>query len=559
MTELSKSQRARHAIRTFNIIADSLPLRGSYHPSGTTGSRLADALIQLSPEIYGTMTDPRMTELKGLEYVIDRMPKGIENCTRIVFTGQEDFEDTSFEKIIPLRRRRVSYAVSANELCFVLTTGTSEIYDILSHLTFLHIEAEKIYRRIVIRGEKSIEWQEFAKIVSAGTDLTGGELEQALWNLSIILGRTYKETRESYYFLESSRNSSGSNNGLFNIIYGIVERIIDERENGKEPLIVYFTPSLHDMINNQKYAMSWAENLKRQLLQLGFIDRRIHVVSANMHSMRNLVYGAGALAASGQTVPKDLFEMVRFLRGYTGDVEEYAKKSGYSFVDDLSGSAIDVHIIDLAMVDWDNVHPSLQVDRASIEKSRPVIVVMDYAFGTQAFDVMDQLLEPMILQDERIKLNIESISIMGKAGILPGGKGDIMLATSHVLEGTGNSYIMNNDITADSFPEGTNVFCGPMLTVLGTSLQNRDVLERFYSSDWKVVGLEMEGGHYQKAIEKAVIQKRIPSDISVRYAYYASDNPMISGQTLASGPMGEDGIQPTYQITKIFLEKICNQ
>jgi hypothetical protein len=46
--------------------------------------------------------------------------------------------------------------------------------------------------------------------------------------------------------------------------------------------------------------------------------------------------------------------------------------------------------------------------------------------------------------------------------------------------------------------------------------------------------------------------------MKTRYAYYASDNPMISGQTLASGPMGDEGIESTYMISKVILEKITN-
>jgi len=46
--------------------------------------------------------------------------------------------------------------------------------------------------------------------------------------------------------------------------------------------------------------------------------------------------------------------------------------------------------------------------------------------------------------------------------------------------------------------------------------------------------------------------------MKTRYAYYASDNPMVSGQTLASGPMGVEGIIPTYMISKVIIEKIVN-
>ena len=95
-----------------------------------------------------------------------------------------------------------------------------------------------------------------------------------------------------------------------------------------------------------------------------------------------------------------------------------------------------------------------------------------------------------------------------------------------------------------------------LTTLLRVLLQNRDVLERFQNSSWKAVGLEMEGGHYQRAINAAIIQGHIPRDMKISYAYYASDNPLISGQTLASGPMGAEGVTPTYLISKVILEKI---
>jgi len=68
----------------------------------------------------------------------------------------------------------------------------------------------------------------------------------------------------------------------------------------------------------------------------------------------------------------------------------------------------------------------------------------------------------------------------------------------------------------------------------------------------------MEGGHYQRAINAAVIQKHISTKVRVRYAYYASDNPLFGGQTLAAGSMGAQGIAPTYLITKVLLQKILN-
>jgi hypothetical protein len=559
MQELSKSQKARLAIRTFKILADSLPLQGAYKPSGKIGEKLAEALIQLSPEIYGSMSDSRVVELKGLEYVVDRMPKGIENCTKIILTAQEDFQNTSFAKIVPLKRRRVSYAVSENEICFVITTGKSEIYDILTHITFLNIEAQKIYQQAYNRVEGiSSEWAELERVIANDTIPENEELEQAIWNLSIILGRTYKETRETYDYIEKNRRERDTNNGLFNIIYGIGKRIMAEQTMANKELTVYFTPSLHEMIDHQKYASLWAISLKESLCRLNFQHRPVHVVSANMHSMRNLLFGPKVLAEAGENVPDNIYDMVRAVRDKEVAMDAFAKDHGFIFQQDESGSNIDVNIIDLSLIERNHIHPLLKINFDLMKATAPVMLVIDYAFGTQAYDIMDELLTPFHFRDEEMSLNIKSISIMGKAGVLPGRKGDIMLATAHVIEGTADNYIIDNDLCRADFDDSVDVYIGPMVTVLGTSLQNRDVLERFHSSSWRAVGLEMEGGHYQRAINGAIIQGRIPAGMKTRYAYYASDNPLISGQTLASGPMGDEGIESTYMISKAILEKITN-
>ncbi|MDR3630790.1 MAG: hypothetical protein P4L42_10670 [Desulfocapsaceae bacterium] len=560
MEELSKSQKARIAIRTFKTLADALTLRGNYKPSGKTGQKLAESLKQFNPEIYGSMSDPRIVELKGLEYVIDRMPRGIEKCDRIILTAQEDFQNTSFEEVIPLKRRRISYVVSDKEICFVITRGLTEIYDILTHITFLHIESQKIAQQINYKdGHVSEEWHDLEKVVNNGEEaLMGALLDQSIWNLSIILGRTYKETKETYEYLERHRKSGNFNNGLFQIIYSLGQRGLAEYLSETDHLTIYFTPSLHEMIGHHRYASIWAKCIKEKLFELGYQSRAIHIISANMHSVKNLLYGSGALLESGEEVPDDLYQMVGLVRHQEEKIDKYGEKHGYIFIPDHSGSTIDVMVIDTALVDIGALHPKIDIKIGQHAEKLPVLVVIDYAFGTQAFEIMDELLSPYTLRDKVVSFHIESISIMGKAGILPGKKGDIMLATAHVMEGTPHNYIVNNDLVVNDFDDTVDVYCGPMVTVLGTSLQNKDILSRFSSSSWKAIGLEMEGGHYQRAISAAIIQGHIPMNMKTRYAYYASDNPLISGQTLASGPMGQEGVVPTYMITKVILEKILN-
>jgi len=600
MLELTHSQRARSAIREFKTITESLAIRGFYRPSGKFGKALENCLRELSPEIYGTMNDPRVVELKGLEYVIDRLPQGIEKSTKMILTDEDQFENTPFVEIEPLRRRRKSYRINNNEICFIISRGMSEIYDIITHMTFLNIEAKKIFRRMHDDyGNIRVEWSKLEKAVrrverltedrislsraekdltsertDSAVDLTPEELDSAIWNMSIILGRPYHETRESYEYLEKNRREHKSNNGLFSLIYQLGKRIQMDQQSRDDALVIYFTPSLMSIIGHQRYGKLWASRIDNEIVSLNLHHRPLHIISANLHSVVNLLYGYGAMNLPRQTIndknmpstsnsiasieqpvnSNTIYAFCSSLRDKSIDIIEFAQTRGFYLLADQSGANIDCQLIDTALFRDMEFHPDLNIDMAQL-KEKPVILVMDYAFGAQAFEVMEQLLKPFDQNGEKKALNLGSISIMGKAGILPGEKGDIMLATAHVCEGTSDNYIFDNDLKPEDFDSQIDVYVGPMATVLGTSLQNRDVLKMFMS-DWKAVGLEMEGGHYQKAINASIIKGNIPAETKVRYAYYASDNPLMTGNTLAAGAMGEDGVKPTYMITKVILEKI---
>jgi hypothetical protein len=558
LEETTRAHKARLAIRTFKIVADALFLRGSYNLGGKSGQALEDALRTLSPEIYGTMNDPKSIELKGLEYILERLPRGIEECHRFVLTAKEDLDSTSFEKIQPPKRRRISYRVSEKEMCFVITRGSSEIYDILTHMTFLYIEAKKLHEHLRDDSNPTKEWKELEKIVDLGADLSGKDLDKAIWSLSVLLGRTYHETKETYEYFEKSRTETNANNGLLSIVYNLGKRLADEREN-HDMFTVYFTPSLVDVMLHQSYCKRWAALVKDAVWNSGLQNRPLHIISANMHSVLNLIYGYGAV--KDEQKKKDSEELYNFIQDMSdeaGLIKDFAEKHGFYKLPDKSGAQVDCQLIDASTLESVDFHPAIAVDKDYLLKEKPVFLIMDYAFGTQAFEAMDELLQPGDEGDSQRILDVHSISVMGKAGILPGKKGDIMLASAHVLEGVPHTYIVENDLSKEDFDDSVNVYVGTMVTVLGTSLQNKDVLEKFQTTTWRAVGLEMEGGHYQRAVDAAIVREHISKDVKVRYAYYASDNPLKSGQTLASGALGREGIRPTYMITKAILEKILN-
>jgi hypothetical protein len=261
---------------------------------------------------------------------------------------------------------------------------------------------------------------------------------------------------------------------------------------------------------------------------------------------------------NSKTSDRDIFEVYESLSKKENEslrnrVFKKAQQNGMIYLKDVSRANIDVQIFDTAKIDVSKI--GIKISELIVEKEKPVILVMDYAFGEQAYETIDELLKPYKAEGKKMLLNVESISVMGKAGILEGGKGDIMIPSAHIFEGTADNYPFKNELKKEDLAnQGVKVYEGSMITVLGTSLQNKDILKFFYNSTWKVIGLEMEGAHYQKAIQAASkVRGSIRKDVKVRYAYYASDNPLETGATLASGGLGTSGVRPTYLITKTIL------
>jgi len=552
----TRSQESSNSIERLYIAMRHLFSRGYYKPMGASGETLRNSLLLLRPEIYGSLGGDQV-ELKGLVYVLDRLPEGIEECTFINLTADEGYKESSFKVIIPKKRRRNCYRIDPHQMSIEVTRGRSEIYDILTHLTFLYIESHTIRKRVWLHKDKQMlhEWQLLEEIVLHNKKLSSKEREVLLVHLSSILGRSYIEVKVAYKELAEDKNPDR----FAQVIYWLGKLAIgEEQEVGKERTIK-FSPDLRDSIGHHIYGDIWAENIKEVLNENNLLERPIHIISANMHSVMNSLYASAALPK--QVNSKDSFHLYHLLSDNSNEdlrklVKEYAAKNGLYYIKDTSGTNINVQIIDTEKVNLKN----WAYDENQPQK--PVLVVMDYAFGEQAYETMDELLKPFFLEDgTRILMPVESISIMGKAGILDGDKGDIMIPTAHIFEGTADNYPFKNQLHKSDFDDcGIPVIKGAMISVLGTSLQNKDILQFFHDSTWRVIGLEMEGAHYQKAIQSASkIRGNISRLVKVRYAYYASDNPLKTGSTLASGGLGTTGVKPTYTITQKILEQIFTQ
>jgi hypothetical protein len=549
----TRAQESTNAIEKLYISMRHLFSRGFYKPMGVSGEALRKSLLSLRPEIYGSIGEDRV-ELNGLTYVIERLPKGIEECQFINLTADEGYSDSHFETIIPPKRRRNCYRIDKDQMNIEITRGRSEIYDILTHLTFLFIESHKIQKRVTLNEGKDFirEWTYLEDIVIYNKEITEVEREVSIAHLSSILGRTFDEVASIHKTFQTEEKKDR----FFHLIYWLGKLAIDEVLDNKKRNVT-FSSVLIEEIGHHIYGDIWANNIKEVLKENKLLKRPIHIISANMHSVLNSIYGKAALPK--EAAEHEDFELFQVLSNSDSKplqkaVKEYASENGLIYVKDTSGTNINVQIIDTDKI---NFELSSFKKENSINK-RPVIIVMDYAFGEQAYETMDELLKPYKEKQGSTHLNVESISIMGKAGILEGGKGDIMIPSAHIFEGTADNYPFTNELSKEDLQGfGVSSFDGAMVTVLGTSLQNKDLLKFFHDSTWNVIGLEMEGAHYQKAIQAASkIRGNISEDVKVRYAYYASDNPLETGATLASGGLGMSGVTPTYAITHKILEQI---
>ncbi len=554
-TSTTRAQESTNAIERLYITMRHLFNRGFYKPTGVSGESIKNALLQLRPEIYGSIGEEK-AELSGLIYVLERLPEGIEQCKYINLTSDEGYGKSHFKPIIPPKRRRNCYRIDDEQMNIEITRGRSDIYDILTHLTFLFIESQKISKKVLIEDtNKTIrDWGKLESAVKKAK-LSQAEKEVALIHTANILGRSFEEIMLVYEKFATKNNPER----FLKVIYWLGKLAVEEEVTGEKRAIT-FSAVLRERLGHHIHGERWANSIKEVLAKNDLLKRPIHIISANMHSVMNSLFALKALKKEFPSSNKlDIFEALSSPSNVTlrNKVVSAAKKNGMIAIDDISGTNIDVQLFDLAKLGKDacchELSPEIQNDQ------KPVIFVMDYAFGEQAYETIDEFLKPFKAKKKKdIYLNVASISIMGKAGILEGGKGDIMIPSAHIFEGTADNYPFKNELSAEDFAgQGLRVFEGTMVSVLGTSLQNKDILKFFHQSTWNVIGLEMEGVHYQKAIQSASkIRKSIREDVKVRYAYYASDNPLETGSTLASGGLGTTGVKPTYLITDKILKQI---
>ena len=281
LTQTTRAQESTNAIERLYITMRHLLNRGFYKPSGVSGKALKSALLILRPEIYGSVAEEK-AEIKGLMYVLDRLPEGIESCRFINLTSDEGFSRSHIPPIIPPKRRRNCYRIDEEQMNIEITRGRSDIYDILTHLTFLFIESEKICDKVLLQdsGQTVRDWDKLGEYLRL-EEPQAEEREVAIIHAAQILGRTFDEIDEALQSFSQENNTDR----FLHIIYALGLIAIEERQKGNKRTIT-FSPLLRERLGHHMFGERWATTIKRSLAK-GRLDPSTYSYYFCQYAQRN--------------------------------------------------------------------------------------------------------------------------------------------------------------------------------------------------------------------------------------------------------------------------------
>jgi hypothetical protein len=324
----------------------------------------------------------------------------------------------------------------------------------------------------------------------------------------------------------------------------------------------------------QARSEAWAQRINERVCDLVEGHGPLHVLSSNLHSCINLLSGFArrhadeiwAFAESRSTygdwdrarpAPENVLYLAMrdWLKAQPermADKVEFEESRGIRHLLDVHHVGIDVQLVDCSKLVPEEADPRLRLAAERLKAERPLLINFDYAFGDQAGIVLDTLFRQFGKQ-------IESFTVMGKAGTVVGERGGVMLPTYLLRQGSDDVYDFPapNFLGRDDF-EGLKVgpvyTGGPMLTVLGTVLQNDRMLMR-YRDEWGILGLEMEGIPYVRSLHQSRKRGYLSDRFRIGVAYYASDAPLIPGESL-SRELSFQGLDTTYGISLAILNSL---
>jgi hypothetical protein len=502
--------------------------------------RFTELYKALRPALHPLASDEASIDWGALTYAARRLPENVTRSFVFLLTDNLPTVYASPELLFPFvpteARHRFVYEMMSGKDIVLIRDGLSDLADFVSCLCAFAVEARKIRYRL---NHPDL-------ILDISRDEEGSRGDGVLERLPFD-ARERAELRRLWPGNADDR----------------VREIVFHRQA--------YSVDVRKQVNNYNGRLSelWASQVGEAAERLVGArpsdfpeDLEIQIVSSNTHSVSNCVnpfFGrrkAEILSwGEKQGLRRDsgwgdnLDEVYYLSRPYLSahpearkELEASEAERGIVRLPETVTTGIQVQLIDAAR--------AIEARPVQRRSGRSIIVNIDYAFGEQAEEIMRTLL----LLFGR---NVRSINVLGKAGALLGARGDILAPTAFVEQANDAFQPLPGEAPEaiarlEAALPGRRVLAGPLLTVGGTLLQNREMLH-FYRRIWGCVGLEMEGIWYLRAVLEAEELGVLRRDARRRFLYYVSDLPLDTGSNLSERLSPTEGLPPLYAITREML------
>jgi uncharacterized protein DUF6909 len=526
----------------------------------SSGEIKVDSLVQTHIRM-GSVLHPLagqpQSDMGALLYAARRLPRAIEHCRHVVMgQSSQGFKAVLGADIMewqplkaPARRRR--WYQDGRTLA-VLIASTSDIDDLVPSLVAYQIEWNKLHKAL-----QGVELADEPAREAAGASEDDWQRLHEAWGESFDSTLDLVQKEECHIGL---RLIGGSHLGY------------------------------------ARMAARWWLPIAGAMAELGVLDSPVYFVSSNAHSLVNVLSG---------TAPEFEREILDWVRQNDPELEEERHKlevghsrasrqnwlyfAGRQIFDlhpdreqlrkrraeleaargirhiSAKGTGVDsaAQIFKLSSLDASAIDPRVgTVDVDRLRASGACIVNVDYPLGFAAYHILRQVAEHVSW--------VAGVYVMGKAATLNSDVGDVMIPNVVYNEHSGNTYWLDNAITAaDVQPNlvyGSAVDTQRAVAVRGTFLQNRDYLELYYQGHYTVV--EMEAGPYLDACFEIGQPDRYPLNESVNMArinfdlgivHYASDTPYTQARTLGARGLSYRGLDSTYAAAIALARRILQR
>lgn len=494
----------------------------------------------LRPALHPHADDPTL-DVDALGYAVHRLPANLTRTLSWFLTDDLPYLYSRpvevFTRIPTSARRRAVWEIMPGKNMVLLRDGMSDLVDLVTCLCIYAVEARKIRRRLrdpallLALAQSDLPALPFDARETAALRTLWPDLPARLLDIAT----SHEDHAIAVHKSLDNYNSAHAERWTHQIADAVRDLVGAEPHELPAEFYVHIVSSnTHSVGNclsrwlpaNAARIVAWGEAHRPDLARIPWADPRDRVIALARHLL-----ATDAEAAAERARSDDDAAVV------------HVRESAFT--------GIDIQLFDLgrlaaradALEGWlDGPAPS----------GRPGLLVnIDYAFGQQAEAIVASLIA---LFGARIR----SVDVLGKAGGLVGNRGDVLVATSFVEQEDDQLHVPTVHLDAGRLAARVpdrGVHVGPVLTVLGTVLQNPTMLN-FYKHVWGAVGLEMEGSYYARQILESQRRGALRPDLDLRFVYYVSDLPLRHDATLA-GPLAPiEGIPPLYAITREVLTTI---